>query len=61
MAYTCDLAVLLPLPFRRGEGRGEGSICVAYPAASPVMPDFGVLSGSVGQCLQVCGTRAKLV
>jgi len=38
MAYTCDLAVLPPLPFRRGEGRGEGSVCVVYPTASPVSP-----------------------
>jgi len=27
MAYTCEMAMLLPLPFRRGEGRGEGSVC----------------------------------
>jgi len=32
MAYTCELAMLLPLPFRRGEGWGEGSVSVVYPA-----------------------------
>ena len=26
MNYTSNLGMLLPLPFRRGEGRGEGSI-----------------------------------
>jgi len=32
MAYTCEMAMLLPLPFRRGEGRSEGSVSVVYPA-----------------------------
>ncbi len=36
MDYTCELTWLLPLPFPRGEGRGEGSICVVYPAVSSV-------------------------
>jgi len=40
MAYSCALAVLLPLPFRRGEGRGEGSVCVVYPTASLVSAFF---------------------
>ena len=30
---------LLPLPFQRGEGRGEGSLRVAYPAAPSVTND----------------------
>jgi len=34
MAYTCEMAMLLPLPFRRGEGRGEGSVSAVYPAVS---------------------------
>ena len=32
MLYNQSLAVLLPLPFRRGEGRGEGFLFVVYPA-----------------------------
>jgi hypothetical protein len=26
MRYTSNQATILPLPFRRGEGRGEGSV-----------------------------------
>ena len=33
---------LLPLPFRRGEGRGEGSLVVAYPAAPSVIVRFQI-------------------
>ena len=32
MLYNQSLAVLLPLPFRRGEGWGEGFLFVVYPA-----------------------------
>ena len=31
-----NLAMLLPRPFRRGEGRGEGSIRVVYHTSSSV-------------------------
>ncbi len=36
MDYTRRLTMLLPLPFRRGEGRGDGSLYVVYPAAPSV-------------------------
>src|SRR5260370_1697141 len=36
MDYTCKPTTLLPLPFRRGEGWGEGSLCVVYAAVSTV-------------------------
>ena len=35
-ALQRSLPMLLPLPFRRGEGRGEGSFYVAYPMSPSV-------------------------
>ena len=35
-ALQRSLPMFLPLPFRRGEGRGEGSFYVAYPMAGSV-------------------------
>jgi hypothetical protein len=29
-------AMFLPLPFRRGEGRGEGWRCVVHPTVRPI-------------------------
>jgi len=34
--YTSNLPMLLPRPFRRGEGRGEGSLGVGYPRVPSV-------------------------
>src|SRR5258708_13792288 len=31
-----NLTMVLPLPFRRGEGRGEGSRCAGYPTVPSV-------------------------
>src|SRR5271165_2459233 len=36
MSYNSDLAMLLPLPFRRGEGRGDGSLRVVHPTVPSV-------------------------
>jgi len=38
MGYTHNLMMLLPLPFRRGEGRGEESLCIVYPTVLSVRP-----------------------
>ena len=52
MPYTRKLSRILPLPFRlaalarrrsgRGEGRGEGSLCVVHPTVLSVNGDTGV-------------------
>jgi len=34
--YASNLAMVLPLPFRRGEGGGEESFRVVYPAVPSV-------------------------
>jgi hypothetical protein len=39
--YTSNLAMLLPRPFRRGEGRGEG-LRVVYPTAHPLNATAGL-------------------
>ena len=48
MPYTRKLPRILPLPFRlaalarrrsgRGEGRGEGALCVVHPTVPSVIP-----------------------
>ena len=49
-----------PLPFRRGEGRGEGSFCVVYPTVPSVIkrPSFLRIfyrrSAGLGPALLVC-------
>jgi len=36
MSYSCNQPAVLPLPFGRGEGRGEGSLRVAYDTVYPL-------------------------
>ena len=57
--YTAKLRRLLPRPFRRGEGRGEGLLSVVYPAVLAVHSRTTMPRAGIAERLTM-GTRGHL-
>jgi hypothetical protein len=49
MRYTRNLSKILPLPFRRGEGRGEGSLGAVYPTVLSIRAGIWAFSWTVSR------------